>query len=91
MIFTSRRRPFAIMKEFEDLLYNLARNRPRKFSNKDPVNSKDELLIHMMERALEQRKIDETQFRANLKIAFLTACENTSQLLRSFKTSPGLK
>lgn len=83
MIFPSRRRAFAIMKEFEDLLYNLVRNRPRKFSNKEPVDSKDELLIHMMERALEQGKIDETQFRANLKITFLTAHENTQQLLNS--------
>ena len=83
MIFPSRRRAFAIMKEFEDLLFNLVRNRPRKYSNKEPVDSKDELLIHMMERALEQGKIDETQFRANLKITFLTAHENTQQLLNS--------
>lgn len=82
-IFPSRRRAYAIMKEFEDLLYNLVRNRPRKFSSKERVDSKDELLIHMMERGLEQGKIDETQFRANLKITFLTAHENTQQLLNS--------
>lgn len=83
MIFPSRRRAFAIMKEFEDLLFNLVRNRPRKISHKEPVDSKDELLIHMMERAFEQGKINETQFRANLKITFLTAHENTQQLLNS--------
>ncbi|MCJ1467858.1 hypothetical protein MMC07_006483 [Pseudocyphellaria aurata] len=83
MIFPSRRRAFEIMKEFEDLLFTLVKNRPRKFSNKEPVEPKDELLIHMMERALEQGKIDETQFRANLKITFLTAHENTQQLLNS--------
>lgn len=69
------------MKEFEDLLFDLVKDRPRK--NKGPVDPKDELLIHMMERALEQGKIDETQFRANLKITFLTAHENTQQLLNS--------
>lgn len=71
------------MQEFEDHLYTLVRNRPRKFSKKEVVDPKDELLIHMMERALEQGKIDETQFRANLKITFLTAHENTQQLLNS--------
>jgi len=83
MIFTSRRRAFAIMKEFEDLLYNLVRNRPRKLSRKEPVASQDELVVHMLERALEEGKITEEQFRANLKITFLTAHENTQQLLSS--------
>lgn len=86
LIFPSRRRAYAIMKEFEDLLYSLVKNRPRRFLNKEPVEPKDELLIHMMERALEQGKIDETQFRSNLKITFvtfLTAHEDTQQLLNS--------
>ena len=82
-IFSSRRRAFAIMKEFEDLLCHLVRNRPRKLSQKNPVKPQDELVVHMLERALEEGSISEEQFRANLKITFLTAHENTQQLLNS--------
>ena len=82
-IFRSRRRAFAIMKEFEDLLYDLVRNRPRKLSRKEPVKPEDELVVHMLERALDTGAINEEQFRANLKITFLTAHENTQQLLNS--------
>src|SRR4051794_9921140 len=82
-LFTSRRRAFAIMKEFEDLLYELVRNRPRKLERKEPVAPQDELVVHMLERALEDGRIDDEQFRANLKIVFLTAHENTQQLLNS--------
>ncbi|ERF73021.1 hypothetical protein EPUS_07115 [Endocarpon pusillum Z07020] len=82
-IFRSRRRAFAIMKEFEDLLYDLVRNRPRKLLRKEPVKPEDELVVHMMERALDEGIINEQQFRANLKIVFLTAHENTQQLLNS--------
>ena len=82
-IFRSRARAFNIMKEFEDLLYHLVRNRPRKLGLKEPVKPEDELVIHMLERALEEGRINDTQFRANLKIVFLTAHENTQQLLNS--------
>lgn len=82
-LFPSRRRAFAIMKEFEDLLYDLVKFRPRKLEKKDPVLPQDELVVHMMERALEDGRITEEQFRANLKIVFLTAHENTQQLLNS--------
>ena len=82
-IFRSRARAFKIMKEFEDLLYHLVRNRPRKLGPKEPVKPEDELVIHMLERALEEGRISDTQFRANLKIVFLTAHENTQQLLNS--------
>ena len=71
------------MKEFEDLLYHLVRNRPRKLERREPVKPEDELVIHMLERALEEGRIDDTQFRANLKIVFLTAHENTQQPLNS--------
>ena len=71
------------MKEFEDLLYDLVKYRPRKMSRKDPVAPKDELLVHMMERALEEGKITEEQYRANLKITFLVAHEDTQSLLTS--------
>ena len=82
-IFRSRARAFTIMKEFEDLLYHLIRNRPRKLERNEPVKPEDELVVHMLERALEEGRIDDTQFRANLKIVFLTAHENTQQLLNS--------
>lgn len=82
-IFRSRRRAFAIMKEFEDLLCDLIRNRPRKLLEKGPPKPENQLVVHMLERALEEGTISEEQFRANLKITFLTAHENTQQLLNS--------
>ena len=83
MVFKSRRRAFAIMKEFEDLLYELVRERPRKLTRKSPVEPQDELVVHLLERALEEGRISDEQLRANLKIVFLTAHENTQQLLNS--------
>lgn len=83
MLFTSRRTAYTIMQEFEDLLFNLVRNRPKKLARKEPVAPQDELLVHMLERAFEEGRIDEQQFRDNLKITFLTAHENTQQLLNS--------
>ena len=71
------------MKEFEDLLCHLVRNRPRKLSEKTSVKPQDELVVHLLERALEEGTISEEQFRANVKIVFLTAHENTQQLLNS--------
>lgn len=82
-LFTSRRRAFAIMKEFEDLLYDLVKHRPRKLERKEPIAPQDELVVHMLERALEDGRITDEQYRANLKIVFLTAHENTQQLLNS--------
>ena len=82
-LFRSRTRAFAIMNEFEDLLYHLVRNRPRKLQRKAPVAPQDELVIHMLERALEEGRITDEQFRANIKIVFLTAHENAQQLLNS--------
>ena len=73
------------MHEFEDLLVELVRNRPRK-SKLDLAGEgaqSGDLVIHMMERALHDGILTETQFRANLKIVFLTAHENAQQLLNS--------
>jgi unspecific monooxygenase len=47
-LFRWRARAFAIMKEFEDLLYDLVRNRSRKFQRKEPVVLQDELVVHML-------------------------------------------
>jgi unspecific monooxygenase len=71
------------MQEFEDLLYDLVKHRPRKLERKEPVAPQDELVVHMMERALEEGRLTDEQYRANLKIVFLTAHENTQQLLNS--------
>ena len=71
------------MKEFEDLLCDLVRNRPRKLLEKSPLKPEDQLVIHLLETALEEGTISEKQFRANVKITFLTAHENTQQLLNS--------
>lgn len=83
MIFKSRRTAYNIMQEFEDLLFDLVKNRPKKLGRKEPLAPQDELLVHMLERAFEEGRIDEQQFRDNLKITFLTAHENTQQLLSS--------
>ena len=85
-IFRSRLRAFDIMQEFEDLLFDAVRNNPRKLKRKErgeTIAPQDELVIHMMERAFDAGEIDEQQFRDNIKITFLTAHENTQQLLNS--------
>ena len=71
------------MQEFEDLLFDLVRNNPRKMARKAPLEPQDELVVHMMERAFQNGTINEEQFRDNLKIVFLTAHENTQQLLNT--------
>ncbi|KLO93172.1 Uncharacterized protein LW93_6166 [Fusarium fujikuroi] len=84
-LFRSRKYAYGIMKEFEDLLVELVQNRPRKVksSGEKPGDQSGELVIHMLERALDQGVINDAQFRANLKIVFLTAHENVQQLLNS--------
>src|ERR1700712_2252701 len=83
-LFTSRKRAFRIMKEFEDSLYHMVRTNPRKEDRKqgDSVLSSKQV-VHMLEEALDSGKIDDIQFRANIKITFLTAHENAQQLLNS--------
>ncbi|KAG9499231.1 hypothetical protein J7337_010050 [Fusarium musae] len=84
-LFRSRKYAYGIVKEFEDLLVELVENRPRKSrsSGEKPGDQSGELVIHMLERALDQGVINDAQFRANLKIVFLTAHENVQQLLNS--------
>ena len=82
-LFPQRTVAYNIMQEFEDLLYDTIKNRPRKLNRKEPVKPEDELVVHMMERALADGRLTEEQFRDNLKIVFLTAHENTQQLLNS--------
>ena len=82
-IFRSRLRAFKVMKEFEDLLYHLVRNWPRKLRPNEPVKPEDEPVNYVLERSLRDGRISDTQFRASLKIVFLTAHENTRQLINS--------
>ncbi|KAF2195915.1 putative sporulation-specific N-formyltyrosine oxidase Dit2 [Zopfia rhizophila CBS 207.26] len=81
-VFTSRRRAFAIMKEFEDLLYHTVRTNPRKYEQENR-ELQDKQVVHMLEEALDSGKINDKQFRSNIKIMFLTAHENVQQLVNS--------
>lgn len=65
------------MQEFGDLLVDTVRKRP-------PTTSVDgEQVVDRLDRALKEGLIDEEQYRANLKVTFLTAHENAQQLLNS--------
>lgn len=71
------------MKEFDNLLYHLVRENPRKFKRKKLLNAWDKVVIHALERALAHRRITDQQFRANLKLIVLTGHENTQQMLNA--------
>ncbi|KAJ5180915.1 Cytochrome monooxygenase xanG [Penicillium capsulatum] len=76
-LFPQRKYAFAIMQEFGDLLVETVRQRP-------PMTSVDgEQVVDRLDRALKEGLIDEEQYRANLKVTFLTAHENAQQLLNS--------
>ncbi|KAI4095896.1 MAG: hypothetical protein LQ339_007134 [Xanthoria mediterranea] len=81
-IFPSRARAFTLVKQFENLLYELIRDRPRTGSEKKHHSDNDQV-IHMLEQALKEGKITEKQYRDNLKITFIVAHENTQLLLNS--------
>lgn len=71
------------MKEFDDLLYHLVRENPRKSEREKPIDARDEVFIHALERALDDGRITDQQFRANLNLIALTGHENTQQLLNA--------
>ncbi|KAJ5580293.1 Cytochrome monooxygenase xanG [Penicillium hispanicum] len=78
-LFPQRRVAFAIMQEFGDLLVETVRARPQvEFEAGSP-----EQVVDGLDRALKEGKITEEQYRANLKVTFLTAHENAQQLLNS--------
>lgn len=81
-IFKSRRRAFAIMKEFEDRLYHTVRKRRFKYDDEKKILEKKQV-VHLLEEALDAGDITDRQFRSNIKITFLTAHENVQQLLNS--------
>ena len=71
-----------LIKQFESLLCELIRNRPRPSSEKQHSTDNDQL-VHMLEKALIEGKITDKQYRDNLKITFIVAHENTQLLLNS--------
>lgn len=81
-LFPQRKAAFAIMQEFGDLLVETVRTRP-KAQDSAQSNADGEQVVDYLDQALKEGKIDEEQYRANLKVTFLTAHENTQQLLNS--------
>jgi len=81
-IFTSRRTAFNIMKEFGDRLCNIVFSNPRK-EKRESETIANKQVVDLLEEALSAEKITNEQFRANLKITFLTAHENVQQLMNS--------
>ncbi|KAJ5681380.1 Cytochrome monooxygenase xanG [Penicillium maclennaniae] len=76
-IFPQRRAAFAIMQEFGDLLVSTVQRRTHTTS------TDGEQVVDLLDRALKENKITFEQYRANLKVTFLTAHENAQQLLNS--------
>ncbi|MCJ1248314.1 hypothetical protein MMC30_005531 [Trapelia coarctata] len=81
-LFRSRRRAFMLVHQFETILYNQVRSRSGKSAGAAGVGKSDSL-IHLLEQALLEGKITDNQFRANLKITFITGHENVQLLLNS--------
>lgn len=80
-LFTSRKTAYRIMYEFEDKLFNAVRERINRQREKGITTT--EMVSHMLEEAYRDGRINEQQFRDNLKITFLTAHENAQQLINS--------
>ncbi|KAK2806017.1 hypothetical protein FQN50_006032 [Emmonsiellopsis sp. PD_5] len=69
-------------QEFDDLLYDIVRNRPRAKPNSSD-NPQERQVIDDLEDALINGKITEFQFRANVRIIFFAGHEDVQQLLDS--------
>jgi unspecific monooxygenase len=70
------------MQEFGDLLCTTVRQRPTHQQDTN-ANPDGDQVIDYLDRALKENRITEEQYRANLKVTFLTAHENAQQLLNS--------
>lgn len=79
-LFRQRKEAFAIMQEFGDLLCKTVRQRP---SHQEPKTPDGDQLVDYLDRALQEGRITDEQYRANIKVTFLTAHENAQQLLNS--------
>lgn len=82
-LFPSRQRAFTMVRQFETILYNLIRDRPRHGSEKSDGGRDNDQVVHLLEKALKEGRITERQYRDNLKITFIVAHENTQLLLNS--------
>lgn len=72
------------MQEFGDLLCSTVRQRPAIHStNTKTPNPDGDQVVDYLDRALQENRITEEQYRANIKVTFLTAHENAQQLLNS--------
>ena len=80
-LFSSRKTAYRIMFEFEDKLFNPVYEHLNRRREKGVTTT--EMVSHMLEEAYRDGRIDEQQFRDNLKITFLTAHENAQQLINS--------
>lgn len=69
------------MFEFEDKLFNTVCDHINRQREKGVTTT--EMVSHMLEEAYRDGRINEQQFRDNLKITFLTAHENAQQLINS--------
>lgn len=70
------------MQEFGDLLVDTVRSSPKVQDKPDGLENSYQVVVYL-DQALEEGKINEEQYRANLKVTFLTAHENAQQLLNS--------
>ncbi|GLI81120.1 hypothetical protein PoHVEF18_009491 [Penicillium ochrochloron] len=81
-LFRQRKAAFTIMQEFGDLLCTTVRQRPTHQQDAN-ANPDGDQVVDYLDRALKESRITEEQYRANLKVTFLTAHENAQQLLNS--------
>lgn len=71
------------MAEFGDRLFSIGRERPSKRVSPGQADSPNVQVVHLLNAALDDGEISIEQYRANMKITFLTAHENSQQLLNS--------
>ncbi|EEH46135.2 uncharacterized protein PADG_02285 [Paracoccidioides brasiliensis Pb18] len=90
-IFRSRKRAFNVVKEYEDLLYEIVQNLKPEATLNDLKPHDDVQVIDTLRGALACGKITETQFRANLKIVFVAGHEDVQHLLNSTLYALGVK
>ncbi|KAJ6070839.1 hypothetical protein N7467_012158 [Penicillium canescens] len=84
----SRKRAYEIMHEFDNRLYAMVMDMLEHRSQK---SKSEEMVSHMLGVAYKTSRITEKQFRNNLKITFLTAHENTQQLVNSMFWQLGVR
>ncbi|KAJ5392561.1 Cytochrome monooxygenase xanG [Penicillium cosmopolitanum] len=76
-LFPQRATAFSIMQEFGDLLVETVKQRIQT------TDADGEQVVDGLDKALATNEITTEQYRANLKVTFLTAHENAQQLLNS--------